>query len=463
MDNKKEKAPMTHKRIYGVMLGFTLAVGFGFFLINVMKKNYQAVTVIGACMTIFVIVLLGMKIRNVKEKNKEFVLAMSLLLLDFVISLYSGESYSDDFPLFLAIIGMTGLYLEPKYTRAQVAVADILLVVMYIIHPEKAGDLSQFILCEVVFTLAGILFCMTIKRGRAFIQMSDERAREAELLLQSIRTMGDALQRDFDTSSSSIESSTNELQQGSVSITQGTIEVSDSCGEVHDKIQKTERQISALNTEVKKVEQVLMENQRNIKAMNSQLRSVGDIVNGADVIFRELEEKMREVSDIAGQLNFIAFNTTILSLNATIEAARAGQSGSGFEVVAGRMRELSESSNVLSDKVAELAKELAVEVEKTSQQFTDSTTALQQSDGVMIELQESFGRLTEQFTSLYDNIEEQNRNVQRVDEIFDTLNSRVHDMQGFSVENQSAVEAIVRAMDIYKSNISEVIKQTQNV
>lgn len=464
MEQKKmEKAPMSYKKIYSLMLAVTVSVGFAFFAINLLKKSYQSAIIVGVCLAVFGFVMLFMKYKHVEEMTKQFVLAMSLLLLDFVISLYSGESYNDDFPLFLAIIGMTGLYLEPRYTKAQVIVADLMLVVMYWIHPEKAGKLSQFCICVAVFTVAGALFYQTIKRGRAFIEMSEMRAKEAEVLLESIRTMGEALQRDFTASSAKIENSTSDLQQGSLSIFQGTVEAADSCDDVHGKILETEWQINELNEEVKRVEHTLTENQNNMKAMNLQLQSVNDIVRQADVIFREMEKKMKEVSAIAGQLNFIAFHTTILSLNATIEAARAGQSGSGFEVVAGRMRELSENSNVLSDQVAELAKDLAVEVEKTSQQFKDSTAAMEQSESMMSELQESFVRLTEQFDSLYTNIEEQNQNIRHVDSIFDMLSGKVHDMHGFSMENQNAVKAIVEAMNLYKNNISEVIEQTKNV
>ena len=78
-------------------------------------------------------------------------------------------------------------------------------------------------------------------------------------------------------------------------------------------------------------------------------------------------------------------------------------------------------------------------------------------------LQDSFDHLTEQFDSLYTNIEEQNTNVTRVDAIFDQLKDKIVEMSSYSEENQSAVESIVEAMLIYKNNIKEVLDDTEQV
>ena len=79
----------------------------------------------------------------------------------------------------------------------------------------------------------------------------------------------------------------------------------------------------------------------------------------------------------------------------------------------------------------------------------------------MDELQQSFTRLTEQFSKLYGNIETQNLNVNEVGDIFNHLQSRVAEMQRYSEDNQKSVGAIVEAMDLYKVNIEKVIENTR--
>ena len=391
------------------------------------------------------------------------VVSLSLVVLVFTISINSGECYSDDFPLFLAVVGMSGLYLEPRITKLQIILADVLLVVMYLLHPEKAESKSQYIMCMVIFTVAALTFFLTIRRGRAFIEISEERAAEAEQLLNSIRAMGEELERDFVSSSSQIEGNTKELQRGSALIIQGTDEVSGSCDEAQDRIVHTEQQIHKLNEGVRDVERALNDNQNSMEAMNTKLTEVSSLVKEANEIFGEMERRMKSVSSVAAKLKAISFNTTILSLNAAIEASRAGSGGVGFAVVAEQMRSLSAQSNTLSQQVEEVVKQMSEQVERTSQQFAGSAAAMEQSEERMKELQDSFGELTQQFGGLYFNIAEQNESVAQVNTIFERLHEKVAEMQSYTLDNQEAVAGIVDAMGIYKENITSVIEQTKEV
>lgn len=463
MEKLKEKKPISYEKIFKIMRGVTVGAASAFLVLNIVKKNIPAVIVIGICLVLFVGSSLILKKNNVEETKKQFSLAVSLCFLVFVISLFSGASYSDDFSLFLAVIGMTGLYLEPKFTKVQIVVVDILLVIMYFVHPEKAGERSQFILCYAVFTLAAILFYQTIKRGRAFIEISEERATQSEELLASMRQMGVDLESDFESSSVQIEDSTKGLERGSAAIAYGAGEMSESCNEVHNKIVVTEQQIDALNKEVKDFEQALNENQSNISLMNEQLESVSGTIYAANEVFQNMKQQMAEIARVADELSTISFKVTMLSLNASIEAAHAGELGAGFDVVASEMRELSTSSDMFSKQVSDVVTEMVDHVETTAIQFEDSKEAIVQSEKTMKELQESFAKLTKQFDTLYGNIEEQNQNVHQVDAIFGNLQGRVSEMHQYSVENQNAVHGIMEAMDIYKGNISRVIDNTKSV
>ncbi len=458
---KKIKSPITHHTIYKIMLWVTMVTSGVFFIKNIIGFNLGGLLAIGGCIIVLVSALLIMKAKNTKPLVKEFVLSLILVMVIMMISLFSGESYSDDFPLYLTLIGMTGMYLEPKITKIQIAAVDVALVVMFIVHPEKAGAVGQFILCFAITNLAALVFYLAVDRGRAFIEISRKQTEEAEHLIASIRDMGDVLRTDFESSSKMIDDSTQGLLQGSESITEDAFEISDSCHGVHSKIMETERHINELNTQLKKFEQSISENGSNMTAMKSQLRDASDIINESGKIFGSITEQMNEISEIAKKLGDISFRTTLLSLNASVEAANAGSFGAGFAVVAGEMKILSENSNDFAEQVSKVVSELIERVEKTYEQFEGSTRAIERTESKMDELQLSFDRLTEQFSCLYENIDEQNNNINRVDDMFGGLQRKVLEMQDNSEINKRSVEDIAKAMDNYRISIEKVIDNTK--
>lgn len=461
VEKKKNKAPITQEKIFKFMFFITIVVSAIFLLKNLLGGAMQEAIMIGSTVAVFGLVFLVLHLRKAKETTKQLVLAISLMVLIFVIALNSGDYYSDDFIMFLAVIALTGLYLEPKYSIVQLILATIFLIAMYVINPNKADPLPQYIQCLGEFSLTGVLFIQTIKRGKAFIGIGEDRAKEAEELVESMKDMGEELDHDFAKSSARINNNTAELQKGSRSIVDSALNMQGSCDDVQDRIIISQQSITELNEQVNRFEIALRENQANIANVEQHLAAVTSTVNEANEVFQMMEQKMGEVADIADQLGDISFNTTILSLNASIEAARAGESGAGFEVVASEMRQLSNNSNVFSEQVAEVVKELEKEVGETARQFKDSTKALSESKESMDELQESFERLTKQFDALYGNIATQNNNVNEVGNIFHDLRARVAEMQNYSADNQKSVGAIIDAMDLYKENIKKVIESTR--
>lgn len=455
------KKPITHDKIYKIMRLVTIIAASAFFVKNVISLNVAGMLVIGACLAGFLMLLYTMKVRKTKQIVKEFTVSMCLIVIILLISLFSGESYSDDFPLYLAAIGMTGMYLEPKFTLYQTIAADVALIVMYLIHPEKAGSLGQYILCFVIFTLAAWLFYMAITRGRAFIEMTFEKEAETREVLESMKRMGDEIQNDFTESSKQIEERTSELEKGSMSIINETVSVVDSCGDVHEKIQVTEQNIQNLNSQVKVFENALSENHENVEAMKNQLKEVISIINETNTVFSEMKHKINSVANIAQELSAISMRTTILSLNAAVEASHAGDAGIGFAVVASEMKSLSESSDEFANQVAEAVKDLLEEVDKTNRQFNGTTAAIEKSEDMMTGLQDGFVKLTEQFGELYENIEEQNKNVAQVDDIFSELKNKINYMRNYSEENHESVREIVKAMDGYRENIGRVVSNTK--
>ena len=113
---KEGKRPITKERIFVIMMVLTFGVSAVFLIKNLLEGNLKAILVIGGCLLMFVTLAVVMHLLKLSQYIKQFVMSLCLVVLVFVISANSGTFYSDDFPLFLAIIGLSGMYLEPKYT-----------------------------------------------------------------------------------------------------------------------------------------------------------------------------------------------------------------------------------------------------------------------------------------------------------------------------------------------------------
>ena len=473
MGVEKFKKPIGEDSIYKLMLIITFVVAGVFFVKNVISLSISGMIAIGGCLLVLGIALFIMKMIKLNKRKKQLVVCIMLMFVVFVISLFSGNFYSDDFTLYLAVIALSGLYLEPIITKVQAVLVNVLLALQYIINPGKADPLSQYIMCMVLTTLTVILFLQVIKRGRSFIQVGIERSDEAEGLVASITKAGTELQENCETSakrveglkdaSDKLEERTRELKDGSDNIIESAKDIVHSFDDVHETVQSTGEQISIMNTEVKRVEDALAENKKNMKEMSQQMNSVKQAVDEANEVFAKLQKQIQEISAVTDQLNGIATSTNMLALNASIEAARAGQSGAGFAVVASKVQELAVDSNRCSSQVVEVVTAMQSQIEITTEQLGESTDAIDSSIGALEGLQNSFDDLTVQFEALYDNIEAQNVNVSKMDSEINQLETRINEMSACTEENQAYVEEIASAVEMYKSHMQLVVNDTQQV
>lgn len=467
------KKPASEKTIFKNMMTMVFSVGIVFFIKNLLSKSSSGATAVGVCLAIFAIVIFILKKINAKQTTQQFAICIGITFLVFCISLNSGNFYSDDFPLYLAVIALSGLYLVPKYTIMQMILIDILLALAYIIHPEKADPLSQYIMCMGIFTVASFSFYMVIKRGRAYIEIGLARTKEAEHLLKELKNAGKELQHNCDNSvkriellehaNGRLEASTNDIRLGSEGITQGTVEVTQTFEDVHSKMQETENHVEYLNTEVKKVEQSLSENKKNIKEMTLGIEALKTTVEATNEVFSALQSQIEEITKVTEQLTSIASSTNMLALNASIEAARAGQAGAGFAVVASKVQDLAEDSNQCSSKVVNVVNAMQVRIEETRKQLSGSTQAIHNSIEAMNDFQKGFDNLALQFDSLYDNIEKQNSNVHEMDAVFENLKYKISEMTNSSEANQVSVEGLSDAIQIYKDNINQVVNDNKAI
>ncbi len=467
------KPPIQQEKIYKFMITITMAVAGVFMLKNLISANFIAAVIIAISLGTFIGVIYFMNINKVAQEKRQLALSIFLVVLIFLISIFSGDYYSDDFPLFLAAIALSGIYLEPLYTRIQTILAGIFLIILYVINPDKADPLGQFIMCYVIFLLAATIIYLVITRGRAFIGVSMAKTAQAEALMEEIKKVGIKLQDNYSGSLGRIEGlkglndllgmRTKNLSMASDMILNESVGVNETCLSAHESVVVTEKNIDALNNEVKKVEEALSGSRNDMIVVDRQIQSIKETVNNANEVFSSLQQQIKEISVVVEQMGAIAANTKMLALNASIEAARAGESGAGFAVVASQVQDLALDSNNCSSKVITVVEEMKLKIDQTRTQLVESTATIDQSLSSFEALEKGFADLSTSFESLYGDIEAQNTNIEKVDMIFNDLKSRVGGMSACSQGNKSDVDEIIKAIEEYKSYIEKIVEDSKQI
>lgn len=470
---KKLRSPMTPERIFVISMILTFVVGLVFLVKNLTGGNKQAALIIAGCLAAFAVIVFLLNKLHAPKSAQMMTLSVLLVVLVLMISLNSGSYYSDDFPLFLALLALTGLYLEPKCTLVQMIVIDIALVIMYVVHPEKAESLSQYIMCAAIANIAGVVNFMVIRRGRAFIDIATARTAEADKLLDSIKEVGGELQANYENSSRRIsgmratqnmlESSATNLMHNSAAINRESEDVTIACGQAYGCVQTTEESIAALNDAVGTIEGALAGSRDSMEAMDTNLNKVKDVIHETAAVFETLRQQMASISGLTGQLGDIAFNTRMLALNASVEAARAGQYGAGFSVVANEVQALAANSDACSKQVTEVVEAMTKQVEISTRQIAESVKGIGLSVDTLGELEASIRGLMDPFQTLHHNLDIQNENISNLNVLFGDLNTKVSSMSECSNENSAAVNSIMDALTTHKEHVNLIISDSKQI
>ena len=136
---------------------------------------------------------------------------------------------------------------------------------------------------------------------------------------------------------------------------------------------------------------------------------------------RTLLDKNAKIESVTSVLYSIAMQTNLLSLNASIEAARAGAAGKGFAVVANEIRELSSGTQPSSNSIMEALSRLEAISEKMMKSISETVELIQVNIEKVSNVNQSVTNITNDATSLGENIKVVDSAVKEVETSNQTL------------------------------------------
>lgn len=300
-------------------------------------------------------------------------------------------------------------------------------------------------------------------------QASDSSLKGAERSLQSATQINDSikqLQGVLQEMVLGITDVSSGAQQSSLLSTSIIQSVKTAVQLVDDLAQKSSQTHDSLMTYQDNLKLKIAEIQLFINSVNNALDIVQSNTNVAEQLGSQLtmlDNNMNQISAILVSVSEITDLTNLLALNASIEAARAGEHGRGFDVVAERIRDMSEQTKKLTSDIKKTVlniKNVSSDVGSSLNTVISSVRAsAQEVSQITVELTQ----LEEMFQSLYHSnetiIEAANIQLQSTKEIHRQNTDIMTAIENISAQTQN----VSAAMEELSASSEEINAQIETI
>jgi methyl-accepting chemotaxis protein len=231
-----------------------------------------------------------------------------------------------------------------------------------------------------------------LESGRRLNAVVSESFGAMETITQDMNKMDEKITAQIESIRNSSESATQIFEQADT-FDKTVHEQSESISESSLAIERTAGNITSIRSIIGDISRMTHTLTKSSDAGNKMLRKLAEELRHIEEQSATLQTANKTIADIAGQTN-------ILAMNAAIEAAHAGESGRGFAVVAGEIRKLAELAAKESTSISE-------EIKKLEQALVQIGLVSNETVGAMDAIFNGINAMSDSFTSVNRNVEEQ--------------------------------------------------------
>ncbi len=265
------------------------------------------------------------------------------------------------------------------------------------------------------------------------------------------------------TASSEVAETINDIAQSAGSQAEYTSEAAGQLKALSDEIKTNMQQVERMAMNTQEIRAMIDDGLSVISQLSQQAAKNNE---ASEVAFNSIirtNESTAKISDASQMITSISEQTNLLALNASIEAARAGEHGRGFAVVAEEIRKLAEQSRSTTATIDQMLSSLNVDAKTAVNRMQESEELVKEQANNINVVKRTFEEITSAVINSEEIVLTVGDSSERMEGLKTQVSDRILSLSSLAEENAASTEEASASVEEQTASSIEIASASEDL